>query len=102
LIVVLSKGGLKVNKFFFFFFRKNDPVTILCFLDESTTLKQELSIFCTVDILSFIKAIISTVIRSVKRMLKSGRKTNTTINPLCKPVKTEQYMVASFTTTKAV
>jgi len=71
LLDVLFKKRLTGNLLFTNFFRKNNPERIFRFLNGSTTLFEELSIFYTVNISAFIKAIIFTLIRSLKRNFKS-------------------------------
>jgi lycopene beta-cyclase len=75
LLDVLSKKRLKSSTLFFDFFKKNNPEKVLRFLDGTTRLHEELTIFCTVNIPVFVLAIVSTLFRSLRRMVNLNFKT---------------------------
>lgn len=58
-VLIDSKG--EGSKVFSDLFRNNDPIKIFKFLDEKTTFGEELSIFLSVNVMTFIKSLIKRI-----------------------------------------
>tara|TARA_B100000989_G_C19486512_1_gene447730 strand:- start:183 stop:1325 length:1143 start_codon:yes stop_codon:yes gene_type:complete len=58
-VLISSKG--KGSKVFSDLFKNNDPIKIFKFLDEQTTLMEELSIFLSVNIPTFVRSLIKRI-----------------------------------------
>ena len=58
-VLIASKG--KGSQVFSDLFKNNDPIKIFKFLDEKTSVIEELSIFLSVDIKTFVKSLIKTI-----------------------------------------
>ncbi|MEI7770188.1 MAG: lycopene cyclase family protein [Chloroflexales bacterium] len=69
LLDVLSTGGGRTNDFFPQLFRRNSPQRVLRFLDEESTLMEDLALMATVDIPAFMAGTLRTAIRHVRRAL---------------------------------
>ena len=54
-VLIASKG--KGSKVFSDLFKNNDPIKIFKFLDEKTSVIEELSIFLSVDIKTFVRSL---------------------------------------------
>ena len=58
-VLIASKG--KGSKVFSDLFKNNDPIKIFKFLDEKTSVMEELSIFLSVDIKTFVRSLIKRI-----------------------------------------
>ena len=59
-VLIASKG--KGSKVFSDLFKNNDPIKIFKFLDENTSIMEELSIFLSVDIKTFVRSLIKRIL----------------------------------------
>ena len=50
-------------------FKRNNPIKILTFLDEKTTLFEEIPILLSVNKIPFIKALINRLVRIIDRII---------------------------------
>ncbi|GAB4334519.1 MAG: lycopene cyclase family protein [Flammeovirgaceae bacterium] len=64
---IMSKKGEMVNRLFEILFEKNGVELMLRFLDEQTTIKEDLTIMSSVPPLPFLRSILSLVKRSIFR-----------------------------------
>jgi lycopene beta-cyclase len=62
LLWIVLKHPLKIEEIFTHLFKKNSTNSILLFLDEKTTLWQDISIFSTLPKMLFIKAMFNSLI----------------------------------------
>ncbi|MBX0328402.1 lycopene cyclase [Oscillochloris sp. ZM17-4] len=73
LLDVLNTGHARTNDVFPQLFRRNSPQRVLRFLDEESTLREDLALMATVDIPAFLAGTLRTVIRRAKaRVTRRG------------------------------
>lgn len=82
LLDVLNSNRIKGSELFTELFSKNKPENILKFLDEETNVLEEISIFCKVKVIPFIKSIVLSVARQIKRSLQPVGKIKKMTSPL--------------------
>ena len=59
-VLIESKGN--GSKVFSDLFRNNDPIKIFKFLDEKTSFREELSIFLSVNVMTFVRSLFKRIL----------------------------------------
>lgn len=67
LLYILENNGVKAKTIFSHLFRRNTFKRILSFLDERTSIWDEIRIFCSLPIIPFLKALYQTKIKTRKK-----------------------------------